>query len=171
MIYPFHYWRTFELFPAQRWSQILFLRAFLSVSFGAHVHTFPSDLTLRMELLGHCCCLVAKLCLCKPVDYSLAGSSVHGISQARIQEWVAISFSRGSSWPRDQTNVSYIGRWILYHWTTSLRVARSWNMHKVSFNRYCQALFLFESVHSPTSSVWVFSSSVFFPTVFNCYWP
>ena len=42
---------------------------------------------------------VAQLCptLCDPVDCSLPGSSVHGIFQARIQEWVAISFSRGSS--------------------------------------------------------------------------
>ena len=46
------------------------------------------------------------------------GSSVHGASQARILEWVAISFSRGFSWPRDQTRVSCIGRWILYHWAT-----------------------------------------------------
>ena len=43
------------------------------------------------------CCLVAKLCLppCHPMDCSLPGSSVHGISQARILKWVAISFSRG----------------------------------------------------------------------------
>ena len=46
---------------------------------------------------------------------SLPGSSVHGISQARILEWVDIPFSRWSSWPRDQTHVSCIGRWILYH--------------------------------------------------------
>ena len=46
---------------------------------------------------------VAQLCptLCDPVDYSLPGSSIHGILQARILEWVAISFSRGSSRPRD----------------------------------------------------------------------
>ena len=41
--------------------------------------------------------------LCNPVDYSPPGSSVHGIFQARILEWVAIPFSKGSSWPRDQT--------------------------------------------------------------------
>ena len=40
------------------------------------------------------------------MDCSLPDSSVHGISQARILEWVSISFSRGSSWPRDQTQVS-----------------------------------------------------------------
>ena len=68
-----------------------------------------------------CCCLVIKSCLtlCYPTDWSLLGSSVHGIFQARILEWVAISFSRGSSWPRDQTHISCIGRWIHYHWATS----------------------------------------------------
>ena len=40
-----------------------------------------------------------------PMDCSRPGSSVHAILQARILEWVAISFSRGSSWPRDQTQV------------------------------------------------------------------
>ena len=50
-----------------------------------------------------CCCLVAKLCLTlyNSMNCSLPGSSVHGIIQARILEWVAISFSRGSSQPRD----------------------------------------------------------------------
>ena len=47
--------------------------------------------------------------LCNPVDCSLPGSSVHGILQARVLEWVAISFSRGSSRPRDRTQVSHIG--------------------------------------------------------------
>ena len=46
--------------------------------------------------------------LYNPVDRSLPGSSVHGIVQSRILEWVAISFSRGSSRPRDQTWVSRI---------------------------------------------------------------
>ena len=52
------------------------------------------------------------------MDYGLWGSSVRGISQARRQGWVAISFFRGSSWPRDQTRVSCIGRQVLYHWAT-----------------------------------------------------
>ena len=65
-------------------------------------------------------CLVAKLypTLCNPMDCSLPGSSVHGISQARILEWFAVFFSRGSSWPRDQTQVSCIDRQIIYHWVT-----------------------------------------------------
>ena len=45
---------------------------------------------------------------CDPVDWSTPGSSVHGIFQARILEWIAISFSRGSSRPRNQTQVSCI---------------------------------------------------------------
>ena len=44
--------------------------------------------------------------LCDPMDCGLPGSSVHGIFQARMLEWVAIYFSRGASWPRDQTWVS-----------------------------------------------------------------
>ena len=51
--------------------------------------------------------------LCDPMDCILPGSSVHEILQARILEWVVIPFSRGSSWPRDRTCISCIGRWIL----------------------------------------------------------
>ena len=53
---------------------------------------------------------VAQSCptLCDPMDCSPPGSSVHGIHQARILEWIAISFSRGSSQPRDRTQVSHI---------------------------------------------------------------
>ena len=51
---------------------------------------------------------VAQSCptLCNPMDCSLSGSSVHGIFQARVLEWIAISFSRGSSQPRNRTWVS-----------------------------------------------------------------
>ena len=53
---------------------------------------------------------VAQLCptFCDPVDCSLSGSSVHGIFQARVLEWIAISFSRGSARPRNRTRVSWI---------------------------------------------------------------
>ena len=56
--------------------------------------------------------------LCNPMDCSPPGSSVHGSLQARILEWVVISFSRGSSRPRDQTGISWIDKQILYHWAT-----------------------------------------------------
>ena len=52
------------------------------------------------------------------MDCSPPSSSVHGISQGRILESVAISFSTESCLPRDQTHISFIGRQILYHWAT-----------------------------------------------------
>ena len=68
---------------------------------------------LRMLLLS---CFSPTLCV--PMDCSPLGSSVHEILQSRILEWVAISFSIGSSLPRDQTQIPYvccIGRRVLYH--------------------------------------------------------
>ena len=64
--------------------------------------------------------LVARSCptLCKPMEYSMSGLSVHGISQATILEWLAISFSKGSSQPRDQTGVSCIAGRLFTIWTT-----------------------------------------------------
>ena len=52
--------------------------------------------------------------LYNPVDCRPPGSSPYGIFQARILEWVAVSFPKGSSKPRDRTHISCIGRWILY---------------------------------------------------------
>jgi len=52
------------------------------------------------------------------MDYNLPGSLVHGIFQARILEWVAISFSRGSSRPKDQTRVSQIADRFFIFWAT-----------------------------------------------------
>ena len=59
--------------------------------------------------------------LCDPMDCSLPGSSLHGIFQARVLEWVAISFSRGSSQTRDRTWVSCIGGRRFNLWATSWR--------------------------------------------------
>ena len=58
-------------------------------------------------------CSVAKSCLnlCNPMDNNPLGSSVLGNFQARILEWVAISFSRGSSQPRDRIHVLYLLHW------------------------------------------------------------
>ena len=63
---------------------------------------------------------VAQSCptLCDPMDCSLSGSSVHGIFQARVLEWVAISFSRGSSQPRNRTRVSCIAGRRFTVWAT-----------------------------------------------------
>ena len=65
------------------------------------------SLCVCMYVLG--LALVAQSCLilCNPMDYSSPGSPVHGILQERVLEWVAISFSRGSTQLRDQIQVTY----------------------------------------------------------------
>jgi len=80
---------------------------------------------VHLKLTKHCqstvhACSVTQLCLifCDPMDCSQPDSTVHGIFQARILESVAISSSRGSSWPRDRTCVSCIGRQFLYYRAT-----------------------------------------------------
>ena len=76
--------------------------------------------------------LVTKLCptLCNPMDCSPPGSSVHGILQARILEWVAIPFSRRSSWPRDRPRVSYIaGRFFTVCAMLEIRVKANSKIH------------------------------------------
>ena len=65
--------------------------------------------------------LQSWLTLCDPVDCSLQGSSVHGILQARILEWIAMSSSRACSWPRDQPLISCISCIpvrLFIHWPT-----------------------------------------------------
>ena len=85
-----------------------------------------------------------QLCpsLCNPMDCSLPGSSVHGILQTRILEWVAMPSFRGSSQPRDQTCiscVSCIGRWILI--SSSTGAALTPVAHSCIF---CSVLFLLD---------------------------
>ena len=72
------------------------------------------------------CSEVSQSCpaLCDPVDCSLPGSSVHGIFQARVLEWLAISFSRGSSQHRDQTWIKGLTK-IKNHLVKESEVAQS----------------------------------------------
>ena len=72
---------------------------------------------VAFKMLRACAFSVAQSCrtLCDPINCSQLGSSVHGILQAKILEWVAIPFSSRSSRPRDQTGVSCIVRQIPYH--------------------------------------------------------
>ena len=81
------------------------------------------------------------------MDCSQPGSSVHGISQARILEWIDISFSRGSSQPRDQSLVSYIGRRILYHWATWEATELIYNIMLVSGVLHSDSIFLNIIIH------------------------
>ena len=77
--------------------------------FQAHLSWKERIVAIKVSLVAQSC-----LTLCNPMDCSPPGS-VHAISQARVLEWVANSFSRGSLRPRDQTHISCIGRQILYH--------------------------------------------------------
>ena len=105
----------------------------LGKEFVKAVYCHPAYLTYMQSMYVR---LVAQSCptLCNPMDCSPPGSSIHGILQARGLEWVAISSSRGPSWPRDRTltscvsYISCIGRQTLYHWATweALREAGNW---------------------------------------------
>ena len=89
-------------------------------------HRHREDLRLPREkgwerwMVGVSRCKVTQSCqtLCDPVDCSLPGSSVREIFQARVLEWVAISFSRGSSWLRDWTRISCIADRCFTIWAT-----------------------------------------------------
>ena len=81
-------------------------------------------------------CLVTQSCptLCNPMDYSPLGSSVHGFLQARILKWVVMPSSRGSSQPRDWTQISHIAGGFFTVWTTreaqNPHQARSEHQHR-----------------------------------------
>ena len=87
---------------------------------------------------------VAQSCptLCNPMDCSRSGSSIHRIFQARVLEWIAISFSRGSSRPRNQTQVSHIAgrRFTVWCWQKNryknqqILSTDFWQGYKIKFN-------------------------------------
>ena len=83
---------------------------------------------------------VAQSCptLCDPVDCSLPGSSVHGIFQAIVLEWIAISFSRGSSRPRDRTWVSLIVDRCFTIWATR-EVRAQWYVYAAAAAKSLQS--------------------------------
>ena len=103
---------------------------------------FQAVFLLLLFLLSCVLCSVTQSCLtlCDPMDCSLPGPSVHGVFQTRMLEWVAISYSRGSSQPRDRGPVSCIGRQIIYHcvtWEATIKC------------------FFFHLLVSPLESYWV----------------
>ena len=96
-----------KLFFALAYSIVLWSPKLNGILFQGKAHSF------KICMLSH---FSHVLTLCDPMDCRLPGSSVHGILQARILEWVALPSSRGSSWPRDRTHISYvscIGRQVL----------------------------------------------------------
>ena len=88
-----------------------------SAVFNSIMQPLPSWSCLNWVWRSNSAFSHVQLC-CDPMDCSPPGFSVHGILQARIWEWVVISFSSGSSRPRDQTQVSYIAGRHFSLWTT-----------------------------------------------------
>ena len=117
---------------------VLAIVSSVAMNTGLHV---PFWIIVLSRFMPRTVCVCAQLCptLCDPMDCSSPGPSVHGIFQARILEWIAISYSRRSSWPRNQTcvsSISCIGSQILYHCTTWKTHARLDHMVTIfSFSR------------------------------------
>ena len=106
--------------------------------------------------------------LCNPMDCSPPGSSVHGFLQTRILQWVAMPFSRRSSWPRDQTHISCIGRQVLlplshqgsFHSLAFSRTSWSWNHTVGSSFRLASLPWQSAFVNMSPPSFWDLLSSV-----------
>ena len=111
-----------------------------------------------------CVCVCARsvaqscLTLCNPLDCSPPDSSVLGILQARILEWVVLSSSRGFSWPRDQLHLLYCR--ILYSWATGgslfYRVGQSWNSKQSSWNEITKCFMVTSQSQSLCPSLGLF---------------
>ena len=98
-------------------------------------------------------------------------SSVHGTLQARILEWAAISYSRGSSWARDWTHISCIDRGILYHWATeeALNYTKLYYFKMVKLINFTLYVFYQNCKNHLGLSLWgrrVFSLQCQFPNTF-----
>ena len=86
--------------------------------------------------------------LCDPMDCSLPGSSVHGIFQARVLEWVAISFSRGPSQPKDRTWISCIADRCFTIWSPYIYI----HSHIYTHTYVCMYVCINEPLHhTPTT--------------------
>ena len=102
---------------------------FLYLISSCPTHLLPVKLSILynpLEHLSSCSKFISRdsekirqscLTLCDPMNYSLLGSSVHGILHTRILEWVAIPF-QGSSWPRDESQVSCVAGGLFTIWAT-----------------------------------------------------
>ena len=127
---------------------------YLSYAKSADCIVSESYIFVSYEVEVLVCVCVCSLCptLCHPMDCSPPGFSVRGIVQARIVEWSAISFSRGSSRPGDRTHVSCVSctcRWILYYWA----IGKLLNIGKV--------VYYFLSLLGPNTMLGIYFQPVF----------
>ena len=99
--------------------------------------------------------------LCNPMNCSPPGSSIHGIVQARVLEWVAISFSRGSSQPRDQTRVSCTAGRFFTDWATREALLKPNTNQRLRFDQHPRASLAAQAVKNlpAMQETWVWSLS------------
>ena len=119
-----------------KWQQLLETALFLCVIYSSSTFCISRPLIFtELPMLW----LVTQSCqtLCKPMYCIPPGSSVHGILQARILEWVAVPFSRGSSQPRDQTGVSCTAGGFFTSWATR-EAAMAQKSHREVILYYCK---------------------------------
>ena len=125
-LHEFHLWIYFHLFVHSTVGSVAYVEVLIPGSISGMCNNVDHCLfeilfspTLYSNTLL-CLCLVPQLCpiLCDPMDCSPPGSSVHGILQARILEWVAIPFFRVYFWPRGWTQVSCIAGRFFTIWDT-----------------------------------------------------
>ena len=132
-----------NLYPLGGWCHLIISSSV--VPFSSHRQSFPASGSFQMSQFfkpgGQSArwskwSEVAQPCptLCDPMDCSLPGSSLHGILQGRGLEWVAISFSRGSSWPRNWTRVSRIPGRSFNLWAT--REGHNCQVAKPNYSSY-----------------------------------
>ena len=128
----FHLRPTCSLCPP---SSILSCVKTLRSCWGAHRWRTQS-LTSRISQLP---VIITQSCLtlCDPMHCSPPGFSVYGIIQARILDWIAIPFSRGSSWPRDQTRIScascMTGRFFTFWVTGEVQEVAEWSLIELAW--------------------------------------
>ena len=118
----FPIWRVLLVFQNNLLSYLDHTRTLWNCGAGISLYFTDEETKAKCE----CCVLfpyieiknvksLSRVRLCNSMDWSLPGSSVHGIFQARVLEWVAISFSRGSSWTRDRTQIPCVIGRRFYH--------------------------------------------------------
>ena len=149
----------------------VFLRAFQLYVFtwAYHVH---SKMIVSLSYSSNYQVLVAESCptLCDPMVYSAPGSSVHVILQARKLEWVTIPFSRGSSSPRDQTQVSHsAGTFFIVRATREAQTIQITKLLILKPNYYIEANLLYWSQLTNLLIILVFNYSVSLSLVQLCF--
>ena len=149
------HWPPLEENPYQQWMSVKVVVANSSILWHRQGRGKYFITTRRCKSAWSVCVCVAQACptLCDPTDCSPPGFSVHEILQARILEWIAIPFSRGTSQPRDQTLVSCIAGRFFTIWATGKSMILTW-LPMVSWRKTLLPSAGYENPGSSPSFLW-----------------